>query len=128
MTFHSSCPILIVYIFILIWGEVMEDILQKLIELEQRAQSILKPAESELANIDSIIKIKVSEILDEVDKNLSIKITQIRALSKEQTTAQKVEIDNKVSIQLAKLEEEWDKNAHIWCEEMFGKIIKLKDA
>lgn len=105
----------------------MENVLRKLIELDQHAKEIVRPSENELSNLESIIKSKASEILDEIDKTLNKKIAQMRALSKEQIIAQKAEIDNETGIRLVKLEEEWDKNAHKWREEILSKI-QSKDA
>lgn len=100
----------------------MKNILDELITLERRAKEILRPAENELANLERIIKSKSSEIIDEADKTLSTKITQMRTLNKEQTAAKKAEIDKETSFHLAKLEEEWVKNAQTWQEEMLNEI------
>jgi len=106
----------------------MKNILDELITLDQRAKEIIRPAENELTNLESTIKSKSLEIIDEAEKNLSAKIAHMRALGKEQTAAQKTEIDKETSQRLAKLEEEWSENAQRWQEEILSKIINSKDA
>jgi len=105
----------------------MKSILDELISLDQRAKEIMRPAESELANLENLIKSKSSEIIDEADKSLSMKIAQMRTLSKEQIVAQKAEIDIEINKRLAKLEEEWNENSQRWQNEILSKIIKSKD-
>ena len=105
----------------------MKNILDELITLDQRAKEIIRPAENELANLESIIKSKSTEILDEADKTLNAKIVHLRALSKEQISVQKAEIDKETSLHLTKLEEEWRENAQRWRDEILNKIVSPKD-
>jgi len=101
----------------------MENILHKLIELDQKAKLIVMPMENELANLDSTIKLKSGEVLDEIDANINAKIAQMRADSKEYIHAKKTEIDDETNIQITKLEEEWDLNSNKWQDEVLSEVV-----
>jgi len=104
----------------------MKKILSELIALEQRAKAIIKPAERELANFDNIIKRKAESVACEVDKNVAVKIAQMRKDSADFIALQKAEIDKEAAADLAKMDDEWTLNAPKWQAQILDQIISPK--
>jgi len=103
-------------------GDSMKKILTELIALDQKAKAITRPVENELANLDNIIKQKAAEILVEIDKNIAVKIAQIREDSLAYIVSKKAEIDNETGAIIAKIEAEWEQNSLNWQSEIVMKL------
>ena len=101
----------------------MESIVRELISLDQKAKSIVAPAENEQANLEAVIRSKSAEILMDINANIAVKIAQMRASTKECIELKEVEIDNEIATRLAEIEAEWSLNADKWRDEIFSAVI-----
>ena len=101
----------------------MESIIRELISLDQKARAIVAPAENELANLEAIIQSQAVKIHEEIDKDISAKITQMRANSAEYIALKKTEVDEGINAKLAGLEEQFVLNSERWQKEIFTAVI-----
>lgn len=101
----------------------MEDMIDKLINLENRAQAITVEAKEKEKTISQQIKAKQEELENRIFADYSQKIDEMTAREKLDEQQKILELERKKLLQLNTIQKEFEQNHLNWEEELFNSII-----
>lgn len=101
----------------------MDRVIEKLIHIENRAQSVVSSAKQFRDDIDNIVETNINEIRKNIDEHKAAKLQAIMQVEKEAADERIKELEKRIGAAEDKMQQTYRQNADQWVDEIFGEII-----
>jgi len=102
----------------------MDDILKRIIEIEDRAQSIVRDAKEHKRNFSEEIEIEAQKMKKDIEERAERKIRQIQIQEDEYKQKKLEEIKKETSEKLNKMNQLYEMNRDKWVDAVFEMIMR----
>ncbi len=101
----------------------MEEIISRIIEIEKKAQKVIKSAEDEKANLDKVLEVEISKMKKEIEDRADKKCETLKNLEDSEADKKIAEIEKKKQEVLKRLENIYKENINVWVDSITAEII-----
>ncbi len=101
----------------------MEDLITKIIEIEDRAQEVIKDAKKADRELSSRIRDDSHKLQDDIERKMQAKNVTLKQMEEEDADKKIEAINSRMRKDLSELEEKYEKNKDKWVNEIVSGII-----
>ncbi|MCC8168810.1 MAG: hypothetical protein LIO59_00205 [Oscillospiraceae bacterium] len=101
----------------------MEDLIMKIIDIESRAQEIIKDAKEADKNLDANIEEETKKLHADIERRAQIKGETIRSIEDEDAEKRIEQIRKNTEESIALLEKKYNEKKENWIDTIVGSII-----
>ena len=101
----------------------MEEIIRRIIEIEDKAQEIVHDARDAEKNLDKRVEAEDKRLAKAIHEKAENRCRKMRETEQEQVSGKITLIKSRAQEQLKELEEKYDKNKEKWVDDMVRHII-----
>lgn len=101
----------------------MEDLIMKIIDIEQKAQEVIRDAKKADSELDGRIKNDTRKMQEDIVKKMEAKNASLRRIEEEDAEKKIAEINADTKKHLDALEEKYNANKEKWVNEIVSGII-----
>ncbi len=103
----------------------MDEIIGRIIDIENKACAVIEQAEKEKENIDETIKAQIAKLKSQIDKRADDKCAYIKTLEDDDAQKQLEQTQKITEAAKHKLEEIYNQKHSEWVESITSEIISL---
>jgi DNA anti-recombination protein RmuC len=103
----------------------MDDIIQKLINIENHAQSVVKDAKELEVNFDKVVSDSVTDIKKDIEKRVEKRVECIEGFERTDADKRIEELNSTVSAEKEKLLQKEKDNHAQWVDKIFNEIVSI---
>lgn len=103
----------------------MDNVIQQLIDIENRAQRAIKDSKELEINFDKVVNDSVTDIKKQIEEKVGKRIESINSFERADADKKISEIKNSVSEEREKLLQKQKENHDKWVSEIFNEIISI---
>lgn len=103
----------------------MDKVIEKLIDIENRAQSVVKDAKKLRDNIDDIVEESAAQIADDIAAKKQAKEQTIIRIETDAADQRIEEIKRRIGEAEKKMQSAYEQNIDIWVERIFKDVMKV---
>ena len=101
----------------------MEEIIKRIIEIEDKAQKIMKDARSDRDGLDKRVEAKEERLKKQMSEAAERRCLKIRESERGRADEEIAQINARTKEQLSALEKTYSENKQKWVDDMVGHII-----
>lgn len=103
----------------------MDELIQKIIDIENKAQAIVKEARDEQKNLDVVIEAEINEMKSDIEKRASDKCKMIKNIEDEDAQRRLSEIEAEKNAVIERLEGIYQSKCNEWVDDIVNEIINV---
>lgn len=103
---------------------VVNEVIKKIINMEEKAQQIIDSARNEEASINKNLQDDINKMEEEIVFKQKRKISQLTEHELNEAKNEALKNEQETKEKISKMEEYADKNIENWCKELVTSIIK----
>ena len=101
----------------------MEDLIMKIIDIEDRAQEVIRDAKKADRELDERIRDDSRKLQDDIARKVEAKNVTLKQIEEDDAEKKIAEINESMEKHLSELEEKYQKNKDKWVDEIVSNII-----
>ena len=104
----------------------MEDLIMKIIDIEDRAQEIIRDAKKADMDLDERIKNEANKLHDDIEKKVEEKNITVRHIEEEHADKKIAKINEKLEKNMSDLDKKYEQNKEKWVNDILSDIIGVQ--
>ena len=101
----------------------MEDLIMKIIDIEDRAQEVIRDAKKADRELDERIRDDSRKLQDDIARKVEAKNSTLKQMEEDDAEKKIAVINEAMEKHLSELEEKYEKNKDKWVDEIVNNII-----
>ncbi len=102
----------------------MEELIQRIINLEERANQVVLEAKEEEKRISQEASVEVDEMSKHIHEMADTKITQLKGRTQNESDDRIIRIYGDTAMKMRLMEEQAEKEQTFWEDDIFNRIIR----
>lgn len=101
----------------------MEDLIMKIIDIEDRAREVISDARKADKELETRIKDETRKLQNDIEQKMENKSAALRKMEQENADRKIIAINAETERHLAELEDKYEKNKDKWVDDIMANII-----